>query len=130
MHNESNVLKVLNLLVNNGIEISIDDFGIGYASLHYLHRFPFSKIKIDQSFVFELLNQESDNSFNIIESTINLAHKMDLLVVAEGVEDSATLLRLQSMGCDMAQGYYIARPASADNFQVWHKGINGKFAIA
>tara|TARA_R100001377_G_C3194381_1_gene111993 strand:- start:318 stop:2009 length:1692 start_codon:yes stop_codon:yes gene_type:complete len=130
MHNESNVLKVLNLLVNNGIEISIDDFGTGYTSLHYLHRFPFSKIKIDQSFVFELLNQESDISFNIIESTINLAHKMDLLVVAEGVEDSATLLRLQSMGCDMAQGYYIARPASADNFQVWHKGINGHFAIA
>lgn len=129
MNNEPNALKVLNLLVNNGIEISIDDFGVGYASLHYLHRFPFSKIKIDQSFVFELLNQESDISFNIIESTINLAHKMDLLVVAEGVEDSATLLRLQSMGCDMAQGYYIARPTNADNFQVWHKAINGHFAI-
>lgn len=127
MHNESNVIKILNLLVSNGIDISIDDFGTGYSSLHYLHKLPISTIKIDQSFVFELLNEKSSTSFHIIESTIKLAHQLDLLVVAEGVEDNTTLQRLYNMGCDMAQGYYIARPDSAENFKAWHKNINGGF---
>lgn len=129
MHNESNVIRILNLLVSHGIDIAIDDFGTGYSSLHYLQKLPISTIKIDQSFVLDLLNADSSTSAHIIESTIKLAHKLDMLVVAEGVEDIATLQRLHSMGCDMAQGYYIARPASAEIFHKWHKNIDGNVSF-
>jgi len=98
-----------------GASISIDDFGTGYSSLAYLKQLPVSEIKIDRSFVIEML--EDDNDKAIVQTIIDLGHNLDLKVVAEGVEsiDAYTLLNQQN--CDIAQGYYINRPFSATDFE-------------
>lgn len=120
MNDEDHVVTALKILSKKGITISIDDYGTGYSSLHYLQRLPISIIKIDQSFIFEMHKDINKNSTYIVESTINLAHQLGMQVVAEGVEDQATLQLLIEMGCDMAQGYHIARPTSAEEFEIWH----------
>ncbi len=91
-----------------GIVLSIDDFGTGYSSLARLKNLPLSEVKIDQSFVIDML--EDDNDAAIVRATIDLAHNLGLKVVAEGVETAGHLERLKSFGCDMAQGYYLSRP--------------------
>jgi diguanylate cyclase (GGDEF)-like protein len=93
-----------------GVKLAIDDFGAGYSSLSYLHRLPVDELKIDRSFVSALVGGDD----TIVRSTIDLAHNLGLSVVAEGVETDACLGRLQSLGCDSAQGYFIAFPATAD----------------
>jgi diguanylate cyclase (GGDEF)-like protein len=100
-----------------GIRLSIDDFGTGYSSLANLTRMPVNELKIDRSFVTSMLSDESD--FIIVRSTVNLGHDLGLEVVAEGVEDEATLERLRLLGCDRAQGYHISRPLAPDAFAVW-----------
>jgi EAL domain-containing protein (putative c-di-GMP-specific phosphodiesterase class I) len=89
-----------------GVRISIDDFGTGYSSLAGLRDLPVSELKIDRSFVNGLLDVERDAS--IVRSIIGLAHDLDVRVIAEGVQDAATLQHLDELGCDGAQGFYFA----------------------
>jgi len=100
-----------------GVHVSIDDFGTGHASLAYLKRLPVNELKIDRSFVMGMVVDNSDAV--IVRSTIDLAHNMGLTVVAEGVEDEATLRRLRELGCDMVQGYHLSRPLPADDVVKW-----------
>ncbi len=97
-----------------GVCISIDDFGTGYSSLGHLRQLPVDEIKIDKSFVMDMIASEDDAS--IVRATIGLAHDLSLEVVAEGVEDETILQQLTAMGCDIAQGYHIARPMPAMDF--------------
>jgi diguanylate cyclase (GGDEF)-like protein len=100
-----------------GFRLAIDDFGTGYSSLSYLRRLPVQELKIDRSFVSGMSLDPQDEV--IVRSTIDLGHNLRLSVVAEGVEDEATLQALASMGCDVAQGFWIARPLSATELIAW-----------
>ena len=98
-----------------GVRLSIDDFGTGYSSLSYLQRFPLSRLKIDQSFVRDLLTNE--NNAKITKAIIAMAHSLNLSVLAEGVETEAQLTRLREEGCDEVQGYLFSRPVCAKDFE-------------
>jgi EAL domain-containing protein (putative c-di-GMP-specific phosphodiesterase class I) len=102
------VLDILRQLKQLGARLAIDDFGTGYSSLSYLHRFPVDILKIDRSFV-ERLSHASDNA-ELARTVVRLGQSLQLQTVAEGVEDSAQLLTLRRMGCDIGQGYYFGRP--------------------
>jgi diguanylate cyclase len=91
--------------------VSIDDFGAGFTSLASLGKLAVGEVKLDRTFLTTLNRQP--NSRALVEATINLAHALGLHVVAEGVEEAETLSTLTSLGCDLAQGYYIGRPAAA-----------------
>jgi diguanylate cyclase (GGDEF)-like protein len=111
-------LKTLTRLSNLGIALFIDDFGTGHSSLGYLQRLPVDAIKIDKSFVKDML--ESPESAAIVRATITLAHDLGIEVVAEGVENQAMWDRLAQFQCDVvAQGYFIGKPAPADEFRGW-----------
>jgi len=94
-----------------GVKLSIDDFGTGYSSLSYLKRFAVDKLKIDQSFVRDLVRNPDDAA--IVRAIIQMASGLSLRTLAEGVEDEATLAILREFGCEDAQGYYFARPMPA-----------------
>ncbi|MGI9185831.1 MAG: putative bifunctional diguanylate cyclase/phosphodiesterase [Solirubrobacteraceae bacterium] len=100
-----------------GVRMSVDDFGTGYSSLDNLRKLPIDELKIDRSFVSPMLRDESD--LIIVRSTINLGHDLGLKIIAEGVEDGATLQHLALLGCDLAQGYHLSRPIPADEFEAW-----------
>jgi diguanylate cyclase (GGDEF)-like protein len=100
-----------------GCRLAIDDYGTGYSSLSYLRHLPVHELKIDKSFVIGMAHDRSDEV--IVRSTIDLAHNMDLAVVAEGVEDEATFDRLRTLGCDMVQGYWLSRPLGAAELSAW-----------
>lgn len=117
MEDAQHALKLLHLFRAQGIPLSIDDFGTGYSSLSYLQRLPVQFIKIDQSFVQNMLS--SKESLMIVRSTIELAHALDKQVVAEGVETREQWEKLAALGCDIAQGYWIAKPMPADAFIGW-----------
>ncbi|MBI5041663.1 MAG: bifunctional diguanylate cyclase/phosphodiesterase [Gammaproteobacteria bacterium] len=108
------VSSVLNELRGLGIAFSIDDFGTGHSSLSRLKKLPVSELKSDRSFVMDMETDRDDAI--IVKSTIDLAHNLGIAVIAEGVENASTLNMLREMGCDHAQGYYINRPLSADDF--------------
>jgi diguanylate cyclase (GGDEF)-like protein len=110
------VRGVVEQLKQTGARIAIDDFGTGYSSLSYLKSLPVDVIKIDRSFVMGMTGDDSDRA--IVRSTIDLAHNLGLTVVAEGVESQETLDELERHGCDVAQGFHIARPQAARRFQV------------
>jgi EAL domain-containing protein (putative c-di-GMP-specific phosphodiesterase class I) len=110
------VRAVVEQLKETGVRIAIDDFGTGYSSLSYLKSLPVDVIKIDRSFVMGMMEDESDRA--IVRSTIDLAHNLGLAVVAEGVDSKDTLDELARYGCDVAQGFYIARPQAADRIYV------------
>jgi EAL domain-containing protein (putative c-di-GMP-specific phosphodiesterase class I) len=110
-------MEVLGKVNALGVETSIDDFGTGYSSLSYLKHLPINELKIDRSFVGNMVRDESD--LTIVRSTIDLSHNLGLSVIAEGVEDAATLSLLAGMGCDRAQGYYISRPVPAGKLEEW-----------
>ena len=107
----------INELHEIGVGLSIDDFGTGYSSLSYLRRLPVGELKIDQSFVANVLIDEQDEV--IVRSTIDLGHNLGLVVVAEGVENNEVLEHLRVLGCDVAQGYCISRPLSPSRFMSW-----------
>lgn len=100
-----------------GVRMSVDDFGTGYSSLANLRQLPIDELKIDRSFVSPMLRNESD--LIIVRSTINLGHDLGLRIIAEGVEDGATLQQLALLGCDLAQGYHLSRPIPAGEFGRW-----------
>jgi EAL domain-containing protein (putative c-di-GMP-specific phosphodiesterase class I) len=105
-------MDVLTRLRLKGFKLSIDDFGTGYSSLTQLQRMPFSEVKIDQSFVIQMMDNEGCRV--IVENVIDLARKLGLKSVAEGVENEATLRSLMARGCDGAQGNHLSRPVAAD----------------
>ncbi len=110
-------LDILTRLRMKGFQLSIDDFGTGYSSLVQLHRIPFSELKIDCSFVLDMAGDPE--ACAIVETVVLLGHKLDMKVVAEGVETQANLDRLTAMGCDLAQGYHIARPQPGEEITAW-----------
>ena len=100
--------RTVTALRARGIAVASDDYGTGYSSLAYLRDLAVDELKIDRSFVAELAGNDRDAA--IVRSTIDLAHALDVAVVAEGVEDSGALEVLGAMGCDRAQGYHLGRP--------------------
>jgi diguanylate cyclase (GGDEF)-like protein len=109
----------LNQIAALGLALSIDDFGTGYSSLSYLKRLPMQSLKIDRSFVSEMLQDQQD--LVIVRSTINLAKNLGLDVAAEGVEDQAVFETLRGMGCDFAQGDYVSAPLAGEAVEQWWK---------
>ena len=107
-------LPSLERLRETGIRLSIDDFGTGYSSMTRLRNLPVDELKLDISFVSGMLTSRMDD--RIVNATINLAHDFGIEVVAEGVENEATLLRLQELGCDLIQGYFVSKPLPAEAF--------------
>lgn len=120
-------LEIMNRLTDKGIKISIDDFGTGYSSLAYLKNLPASEVKIDKSFVMDMLKNNNDTV--IVKSIIDLGHNLSLNVVAEGVEDKETGVRLKALGCDVLQGYYFSKPLSNDDFLNWLSRKKNKKAV-
>jgi diguanylate cyclase (GGDEF)-like protein/PAS domain S-box-containing protein len=112
MDDNENVLDILRRIKQLGARLAIDDFGTGYSSLSYLHRFPVDMLKIDRSFV-ERLSHASDNA-ELARTIVRLGQSLQLVTVAEGVEDSAQFLALRRMGCDIGQGYYFGRPMESE----------------
>ena len=109
--------RILEQLHDMGLGLSIDDFGTGYSSLAYLQNLPVSEIKIDRSFVTNLVDNPANQV--IVRSTIDLARNLGLLSTAEGVETGSALQWLREAGCDQAQGYHIARPMTAEALTSW-----------
>jgi EAL domain-containing protein (putative c-di-GMP-specific phosphodiesterase class I)/GGDEF domain-containing protein len=106
------VLGQLRILRDMGVGVALDDFGTGYSSLGYLWKFPFSKLKIDRSFVAGL--QESASAKGILRSIVKLGHGLGMSVTAEGIESGRQLASLRELGCDLAQGYLLGRPVPPD----------------
>ena len=117
MQSPLQAIETVKKLCDIGIVISIDDFGTGYSSMAYLKKLVVAKIKVDKSFVIDMIKNENDNI--IVRSTIDLAHNLGLTVVAEGVETAEAFERLKSLGCDTAQGYHMGRPLSVDKLNEW-----------
>ena len=114
MTDVAHAMENLTRLCMNGFALSIDDYGTGYSSLQQLMRIPFSELKVDQSFVKGFADQEVPRI--VVESSIEMAHKLQVRSIAEGVETQQDWDTLKRMGCDVAQGYYIARPMDAASF--------------
>ncbi|MDO8704183.1 MAG: EAL domain-containing protein [Sulfuricaulis sp.] len=112
----SPILEKINRL---GIHIAIDDFGTGYSSLAYLKKLPLHTLKIDKSFVLDMVKDENDAV--IVRSTIDLAHNLGYQVIAEGIESKDTLDLLRTLGCDGGQGFYISHPLPSEHFVQWLK---------
>ena len=110
MENAQSNVRLMQSIRQAGISLSIDDFGTGYSSLSYLKRFPINQLKIDRSFMHDIPGE--GNAF--ITAIIAMAHSLGLVVVAEGVETAEQLQFLRSAGCDIAQGYYFARPIAVE----------------
>ncbi|MCW9047065.1 MAG: bifunctional diguanylate cyclase/phosphodiesterase [Gammaproteobacteria bacterium] len=100
-----------------GLNISIDDFGTGYSSMAYFKYIPANELKIDQSFIRYMLDNEMDQ--HIVKTVIEMAHGFNIKVVAEGIENEATFSSLKRLGCDIAQGYHLARPMPQEDFIQW-----------
>ena len=105
---------VIEEMRDHGVVVSVDDFGAGFTSLAYLGSLAVGELKLDRSFITELATASAGRDVALVQSTIELAHSLGLRVVAEGVEDLATLELLGNLGCDLAQGYLISRPKQAD----------------
>lgn len=110
-------LDLLTRLRMIGFHLSIDDFGTGFSSMLQLVRLPFSEIKVDRSFVMTAMT--SSESRTVVKFIVDLGHSLGLSCTAEGVEDAETLAYLTDIGCDLAQGYYIAHPLMGDDFSQW-----------
>ena len=107
------VLNKLNALKQRGFQLSLDDFGTGYSSLSYLQKLPLDRLKVDRSFVTEI---HLEGKSLIAETIINLGKKMNLKVIAEGIEEIEQQERLIELGCDEVQGFYYAKPLPSEEF--------------
>jgi EAL domain-containing protein (putative c-di-GMP-specific phosphodiesterase class I) len=105
-----------------GEQIAIDDFGTGYSSLSYLRGLPLDKIKIDKSFVLDVLDDEDDAT--IVRAIIQLGRSLNMQVIAEGVENAAQEAYIVSLGCNEGQGYYYSKPLTASAFHKWQSSYS------
>jgi diguanylate cyclase (GGDEF)-like protein len=119
MEDQDQALTVLDAIAELGVGLSIDDFGTGFSSLSYLSRLPVHELKLDQSFVRTMLADERNAL--IVQAIVDLAHQLELKVVAEGIEDKHIMKAIRHTGCDMLQGYYISRPMEAGPFETWYR---------
>jgi EAL domain-containing protein (putative c-di-GMP-specific phosphodiesterase class I) len=115
LHDVEYTIRVLQQLKMLGVHLSMDDFGIGHSSLSQLKRLPLDQIKIDQSFVRDLVMDENDKS--IVQTIIAMADSMKLEVIAEGVETEAQRAQLQALGCTLYQGYLFSKPLPLAEFE-------------
>ena len=115
--NPRRAIEALEELRRLGVGLVLDDFGTGYSSLTFLRKLPVDTIKIDRSFVVNMARSESDRV--IVRSLVDLAHNLDMRVIAEGVEDAPVWEALAALGCDAAQGYYLSRPLSGADLTEW-----------
>ena len=126
MEDINHTIQTLQDLHALGIEIAIDDFGTGYSSLSYLRQFPIDRLKIDQSFIRNALNNQDDAS--IARTIVALGHSLNLKVIAEGVESKEHEQMLIAHGCDEVQGYRYSRPVPSDDFIAFAKKYNGQLS--
>lgn len=124
MTDEKEILQTLQQLRNFGVRISMDDFGTGYSSLSYLRRFPFDKIKIDQSFVRQVPNDTE--SAAIVRAIITMGSCLGMSITVEGVETLEQFDFSVAEGCDTIQGYHVSRPLGADAFALFIEGYNAQ----
>jgi diguanylate cyclase (GGDEF)-like protein len=118
--------NILTRLRDGGVQISIDDYGTGYSSLSYLRELPIDELKLDQSFVLPMA--DDPRAAALVASTIDLAHSLDMRMVAEGVETEVAYAALKRLGCDQAQGYFMSRPVPAAELDHWlrtRRAVNG-----
>ncbi|MDR9096313.1 putative signaling protein [Burkholderia multivorans] len=121
MRDPERAVEITRALASAGFALSIDDFGTGYSSLAYLKRFPVHKLKIDISFVRDMLNDRND--YSIVSTIIAMSKSMELETLAEGVEHADQAGALQALGCQLAQGYHFGHPEAADDFErTWLRG--------
>jgi diguanylate cyclase (GGDEF)-like protein/PAS domain S-box-containing protein len=113
--NPLQAIDIMNELYDQGIRMSIDDFGTGYSSLNYLKKFRVYKLKIDQSFIHDITDNPEDRT--IVNTIINMAHSLNMITIAEGVETAGQLELLRQSGCNEIQGYYFSQPLPADLFE-------------
>jgi diguanylate cyclase (GGDEF)-like protein len=118
MNDTEKTLETVGRLKNLGVQLSIDDFGTGYSSLAYLKRFAVDKLKIDQSFVRGILNNQEDAV--IVSTIVQMAKSLNLKTIAEGVEDEEVLNVIEGYGCDEVQGYHFAKPMEAGEFEQYY----------
>jgi diguanylate cyclase (GGDEF)-like protein/PAS domain S-box-containing protein len=117
MADPAHALAIMSMLQSMGVRLSVDDFGTGYSSLTHLRELPIDEIKIDKSFVMGMATSDADAA--IVRTVIDLAHNLGKQVCAEGVETEECWHRLAAMGCDLAQGYWIARPLPSRQLRQW-----------
>jgi EAL domain-containing protein (putative c-di-GMP-specific phosphodiesterase class I) len=115
MENSDRNFEILHALNERGVGLSIDDFGTGYSSLAYLKRMPIDTLKIDRSFVKDIL--EDSNDAAVVQAIIAMAHNLRLRVVAEGTETREQVTFLRAQGCDETQGFYFSRPLPANEIR-------------
>jgi diguanylate cyclase (GGDEF)-like protein/PAS domain S-box-containing protein len=128
MHDTEAIIAKLEVLKALGVKLAVDDFGTGYSSLSYLQRFPIDVLKIDRTFIGRI--DSDDNSSSLIGAILSLARIMQLEAVAEGVETEAQADMLTQLGCDLAQGYYLARPMDAERLEeILRTGITRTVAL-
>jgi EAL domain-containing protein (putative c-di-GMP-specific phosphodiesterase class I) len=117
MGDPERALSILRRLSDDGVRLSLDDFGTGYSSMSYLRELPVDELKVDRSFVTDMTGDAKDHL--LVRTAVELGHNLGLSVVAEGVEDEPTLTALTGLGCDVAQGYLLARPMDAAALVAW-----------
>ncbi|MCF6745134.1 EAL domain-containing protein [Blastococcus sp. KM273128] len=117
MADRERAVGVLTRLRDAGVGVAIDDYGTGHSSLAYLAALPVTELKLDRTFTAALTG--SARAASIVTSTLQLAHALDLVLVAEGAEDAATVAALAELGCDVVQGYHLSRPLPPEQLEVW-----------
>jgi diguanylate cyclase len=120
MADPENSVAILEQLSTMGVVVSVGDFGTGYSSMSYLRRFPIDKLKIDRSFIANIMTRPDDAA--IVRAIVSLAHALRLKVVAEGVETTEQLEFLRTLGCDQYQGYQFSTPVSSIAFEELLRG--------
>ena len=125
---ERSALQFMREIRDLGCGLALDDFGTGYSSFAYLRQFPLTELKIDQSFVRNLVNDPSDR--RIVHALVDLAHTFEMQALAEGVEDEPTATLLRELGCDIAQGYLYGKPMPPNEYAAWWKRFNSARAKA
>jgi EAL domain-containing protein (putative c-di-GMP-specific phosphodiesterase class I) len=131
IHDSSKLSALLLRLRALGVSLAIDDFGTGYSNLGYLKRFEFGRLKIDQSFVRRLTNDRQDEA--IVHAIIQMAQKLQLVTIAEGVESAAVLARLLELGCNAGQGLFWSAALPAEEFAAYarqHRALGWKPRLA
>ncbi len=117
MSDPESAMIVLRRLADQGISLSVDDFGTGHSSFAYLRKLPLAELKVDKSFVLNLSQNETDRT--IVRAIVDLGHGLDLRITAEGVEDQQAYDILSGIGCDVGQGYFMSRPLTLDKFNIF-----------